>query len=302
MKNTSFKNNIQWAWDATSIETAMTCPRKYYYVMIEGRRPIKKSVHLYFGGLYAKALEHFYKYRARGASIDAAVCRVVRETLIATWDADMGQPMPFSHAAKTRFSLIRSIVWYLAEFADESKGGLQTYMLKNGKPAVELSFSFEMLEDIVLCGHLDRVATMGDEKYVMDQKTTGATLTSYYFDQFKPHNQFSLYTLAGKIVLDTPIKGVIIDAAQVAVSFTRFERSITYRTEEELNEWWESVLTTIRLTQSYTALDKFPMNLSACGNYGGCPFRHVCAAAPKIREKILAHDFKIKTWDPIKRR
>ena len=302
MKNTSFKNDVQFAWDATSIELAMTCPRKYYYKLIEGYQAKSKSIHLYYGGLYAGALERFYKYRARGMSIDAATMAVVRETLNVTWDAPNDRPMPFPHAAKTRFSLIRSIVWYIAQYGDESEGGLQTLILKNGEAAVELSFRFEMEDDIILCGHLDRVAVLGDEKSILDQKTTGSTIGPYYFEQFKPNNQFSLYILAGKIVFDIPVKGVIIDAAQIAVSFTRFERGHTYRTQEELDEWWDSALTVIRLTQSYTMLRKFPMNLASCGNYGGCEFRHVCAAAPKIRQKILDHDFTRKVWDPIKRR
>jgi len=296
LPNNSVRDGQQWAWDATSITMAQTCPTYYKYKLIYGYRPKNTSIHLIFGQHYATALEHFYKYRAAGASIEDATRRVVRETLADTWG------LTFDHAAKTRFSLIRSIVWYLAEFGDESESAVKTHHLADGKPAVELSFSFEMEEDIFLCGHLDRVVNYSDSLFVMDQKTTGGTIGTYFFDQFNPDNQMSQYSLAGKMIFHTPIKGVIIDGAQIAVNFTRFERGFTHRTQEQLDEWWRSALNTIRLTQHYMQIGEFPMNATACGNYGGCDFRNVCASSPRLREMKLKSDFIQQVWDPIERR
>lgn len=306
-KNNSFDaSGVQWAWDATSLSLAMTCPRKYYYSMIRQIRPQIDSVHLRFGALYATALEHFYKHRAEGATIDEALFLIVREALVSTWLYDeegrsLG-PEPFLDNAKNRFGLIRSIVWYVDQFGDESNAGIKTLHLSNGKPAVELSFSFQATDEIVLCGHLDRIVTYAGAKFVMDQKTTGSTIGTYFFDNFKPDVQMSLYTLAGQIVLDSPIKGVLIDGAQIAVGFTRFERGFTYRTNEELHEFLKTALVTIETTRHYTAEDYFPMNLTACGNYGGCPFRGICSTSPSHREEIIQREFKTKVWDPIERR
>jgi len=604
IENHSFENGMQWAWDATSITAAMTCPRKYYYSMIAQIQPAELSVHLRFGGLYATALEHFYKHRAEGKAIDEALLLVVKEAMLATW-TDNG-PEAFGHPAKSRFGLIRSIVWYVDQFGEESSAGIQTHHLANGKPAVELSFSFEISDDIMFCGHLDRVVTYAGQKYVMDQKaqplrtkvlgptgwkkigdlsigdlvatqsgefvpiialhpkgitkvykvsfndgesvlcaedhlwevaprtsdefktlpltkllgapptvryhiplckpiqhptadlplhpyllgvllgdgylngnsiqlsttkqwlvdrvtallptgdvikkaskfnnswtisggatlaairhlglwgklaaskfvpsiylyadieqrqelldglldtdgswngksrifdstsmsltlaveeltrslggtarsrdrgdtawrtsirlptlptgtgrryitsiirvedeetmcisvddpsglyvtekhivthnTTGGTIGPYFFDQFRMDNQMSLYTLAGQAILNSPIKGVLIDGAQIAVGFTRFERGFTYRTKEQLDEWLETALEIIHRTRSYTALGKFPMNLSACGNYGGCPFKKICETTPSHRDEVIKAEFRPKLWDPLSRR
>lgn len=298
--NKSFKDGVQWAWDATSINAAQTCPRKYYYSMIHGIQSTEASVHLRFGGLYATALEHFYKYRATGMTLDDALLAVVRETLEATWTEE--GPEQFGHAAKTRFGLIRTIVWYIDQFGVESPDGIQTLHLANGLPACELSFSFEVTQDIVFCGHLDRGVTYAGGKYVMDQKTTGGTIGPYFFNQFKPDVQMSMYTYAGQVILDSPIRGVIIDGAQIAVGFSRFERGFTYRTKDELDEWMASVLETIYRTRHYSEMGQFPMNLTACNNYGGCPFKSICGASPKNREEIIRQEFKPKVWDPIERR
>lgn len=302
MNKRSFKDGLQFAWDATSIELAQTCLRKYYYSMIRGIRPKRESVHLLFGGIYASALENFYKYRAAGDSIEDALLRVVDEALVASWDFEKGQPKHFDDTKKTRPNLIRTIVWYIDQFAEETEDGIRTYHLQNGKPAVELSFTLEANDEILLCGHLDRVVDMGGSLYVMDQKTTGGTVGTYYFEQFSPNNQMSLYSWAGQAILRSPVRGVIIDAAQIAVNFTRFERGITTRSKDQLDEWYESALYTIELARSATALQRFPMNLSACGNYGGCPFRELCSRSPKVRENFLKSDYVDHNWDPLKAR
>lgn len=308
----SFKDGVQFAWDATSLELAQTCSRKYYYSMIRGIKPRRSSVHLIFGGIYATALEHFYKYRAEGQSIDDALRQVIREALIDSWEHEYdaegqripgtGQPVYFDDVKKTRPNLIRTIVWYVEQFAIETEDGIKTYHLQSGKPAVELSFTLEFDEDTLYCGHLDRVVEFGSALYVMDQKTTGGTVGTYYFEQFKPNNQMSGYAWAGQTVLHSPVRGVIIDAAQIAVNFTRFERGITTRTKDELEEWRESASYTIRQTRHLTEQDKWPMNLSACGNYGGCPFRGLCSRSPSVRENYIKSDYTEHNWDPLKAR
>ena len=308
MERRSFSNGVQFAWDATSIELAQTCLRKYYYRMIENISPRASSVHLLFGGLYATALEHFYLYRAEGDDIDAALRRVVREALEASWNSEAGAPVEFDTSAsgaagKSRANLIRSIVWYVDQFADESDAGITTYHLSSGRPAVELSFTLEANEDILLCGHLDRVVEYGGALYWMDQKTTGTTITPRYFEQFKPHNQFYLYTWAGQSILHSPVRGGIIDAAQIAVGFTRFERHPITVTQDQLDEWFENAMWTIDTVRQATSLGYFPMNLSACGNYGGCPYRKLCARSPSVRSKFIEGDYTHpEPWDPLKAR
>jgi hypothetical protein len=270
--------------------------------MIRGVKPAMENVHLLFGGIYASALENFYKWRAEGDSIDDAMIKTVRLALEQSWDFENGHPKAFIHNAKTRVNLIRTIVWYIEQFGDETEDGMQTHHLSSGKPAVELSFALELSDDVIYCGHLDRVVDYGGHLYVMDQKTTGTTPGSYFFDQFSPSNQMSGYSWAGQIVLKSPIKGVIIDAAQIAVNFTEFARGITTRTEDQILEWQESAKYTISLAQSATKLNKFPMNAASCGNYGGCPFRTVCSRTPYLREQFLKADFVEHNWDPIKER
>lgn len=293
----SFTDGVQTAWDATSLELFQTCPRKYFYRMILNISARHKSVHLIFGGVYAKALETFYIYRAEGDTIDQALRRVVHEALHATWIN--GTPIDFDHNAKTRFNLIRSIVWYIDQFGDESEAGITTYHLASGKPAVELSFMLELPSGDLWCGHIDRVVEYAGAKWWMDQKTTGSTITPRFFEGFKPHNQFYGYTWAGQSILGTPLRGGIIDAAQIAVGFTRFERSPITVTQQQISEWLENAMQTIEEAKHATREHNFRMNLSACGNYGGCEYRTLCSRCPSIRDKFIEGDYvHPEPWEP----
>lgn len=296
--NTSFRDGVQFAWDSTSIKLAEDCLYKYKLRMIDGWSPKRKSVHILFGGWYATALEHFHKYTALGATLDEALRRVVREALESTWID--GKPWESDHNTKTRENLIRTIIWYVDHFAQDP---VTVYKLPDGTPAVEYSFSFEADNGIVLSGHIDRLVQYADAFYVMDQKTTGSTITQHYFDSYDPDTQMSLYTMAGQIIYKQKVKGVIIDAAQIAVGFSRFMRGFTFRDDAKLEEWYASAMYTIEKARDATRRNFFPLNPGSCHKYAGCEFRNICSKSPHVRDQFLEADFtKAETWDPLKRR
>lgn len=344
---------VQFVWDSTSLGWLKTCPRLYEYQMIEGWRPKGSGVHLVFGQHYHSALECYDKYRALEPerSHDDAVRNTVQELMIWTWDREEcpecegsgfigqgsvcgncvgghvgpGKPWSSDHPSKNRFSLIRSVIWYLDQFREDPAA---TLILANGKPAVELSFRMELdwgpktavwVEDeygrypgekhpkpsnqpYILCGHLDRVVEFGGQKYVMDRKTTGSSPSPHYFDGFAPDNQMSIYTLAARVQFSTPVAGVIIDAAQIAVGFTRFQRGFTYRTETQLDEWLADAKFWFAQAEGFAERGHWPMNDKACGLFGGCTFRKICSKSPEVRERFLESDFEKRPWNPLQSR
>jgi hypothetical protein len=295
-------DGFQFAWDSTSIGTFVTCPRKYYFSMLQGWTNPNKSVHLIFGGHYASALEHFHKHRAAGVGYAEAVRLVVREVLENTWDREAGAPQDWGHNTKTRDTLIRSVVWYLEHFKDDP---METVILSDGRAAVEYSFSLELSTDYLYCGHIDRLVTYGDGKdiYVQDQKTTGSSITPHFFSGYSPDYQMTGYTWAGQIIFNMPVKGVVIDAAHIAVGFTAFGRQPVTRSAKQLEEFRAEVLHYIGAAKACHESGFYPMNRTACGNYGGCEFRRICSAVPGVRSNLLEGEFKKRDrWDPLERR
>jgi hypothetical protein len=273
--------NIQFAWSSTTLSLLKECPRKYQYVVIEGWGSRDESIHLRFGQEYHSALQDYAIARAQGTPHEDAIRDTVQRLHRRVWN---WLPDRSTRAGKykNRDTILGLVIDYLDHFREDPA---ETFILGDGTPAVELSFRFELdwgpregidaatgsnlgaAQPYLLSGHLDRVVNFADGLYVMDRKTSLSTLSSYYFNQFSPSNQMSLYTLAGKIMLNSPIKGVIIDAAQVLLE-----------KPNSSNGYW-------------------PQNDTSCDKFGGCKFREVCSRSPTVREAYLKATFD--KLDPI---
>lgn len=299
---------FQWAWDSTSLGWLKECPRKYQYHMIEGYVSRGEQVHLEFGIIYHTALEHYDKYKMT-MSHDDALRAVVKEALSATWRD--GKPWRASKdlepsdktSLKCREFLIRTIIWYIDRFYDDPA---QTRINSaTGQPMVELHFQFEIDAGVnanhpyTLCGYLDRVVDFQGDPYAMDRKTTTSTLGSYYFEQYDPDNQMSLYTLASQVAFHTPVKGIIVDAAQIAVGFSRFGRSFVTKTTEQIDEWLQDLKVYLDQAHGYAFKGYWPMNDKSCHKYGGCVFREICNKSPVVRERFLESHFDHRQWNPL---
>lgn len=325
--------NIQFAWDSTSLGYFKTCPKLYWYTMIMGYRPREESVHLRFGIEYHRALQDYDECRAKGGSFEDSLRDTVRLLLSRTvdWRPD--------HKYKNRDNLIRTVIWYLEKFRDDPA---TTVVLSDGRPATEVSFRFELDwgpqaayeehpdnglhfngvivdwgkvpgQPYLLCGHLDRIVSFQDSIFVMDRKTTKSEPSSWYFTQYEPDNQMTLYTLAGQVVLSSPVKGVIIDAAQVQQEASKFGRGLTYRTPEQINEWLDGLKFWFAQQEACAVADHWPMNDKSCNSYRsaesesiGCPFRLACSKQESVREAFLNSNYdrveENARWNPLQPR
>lgn len=320
--------HIQYAWDSTSLGLFKACPRKYQYTMILGYTPKSESCHLLFGRIFHAALEAYDHAKVEGFDHNDCVHEAVRYAVEESWfyptepspEEWTGYPLlPNLNDKDTRYknreTLISLIVDYLDYYGADDTA--TTITLANGRPAVELSFRFELDfgpgeagaegQPYLLCGHLDRLVDFNDGVYVMDRKTTKTTLSEYYFNQYEPDNQMTLYTYAGQILFGSPIKGVIVDGCQIKLEEPNaFARGFTSRTEGQLNEWMVDLQATLMMAEYYATSAYWPMNDTACDKYGGCKFRGICSKDPEVREIFLKSDFDklelSERWNPLKPR
>lgn len=331
---------IQFAFDSTCLGAFKKCPRFYQLSIIEGWKPKADRVHLSFGIHYTNALEHYDHLKAvEGFEHENAMIAVVEKIMEDTWLWD--EPYKAegieahylsghrwehgdhdSHIGNKNFSnLLRSVIWYLDEFRNDPA---ETVIAEDGTPLVERSFRMELdygpiaaqsdaepelqkecsfiPQPYLLCGHLDRVVTFTGGTYVMDHKTTKTTISDYYFDQYEPNNQMSLYTLAGQVIFGSPVRGVMIDACQVAVGFSKFARGLTYRTPAQLEEWLFDLRIILGEAEAYATAGYWPMRDTSCFN---CDFnKHdgkICAKDPRVRKDFLRASFtQEEPWNPLK--
>ncbi len=283
--------------------------------MIDNWRPKETKPDLFFGLIFAEVCQGYQKSIFQGISHDDALFDMVKHVHARTWDWDS------EHKYKNKYTLVEAVITYLDQWQDDPA---KTVMLDNGQPAVELSFKFQLdwgpqvhsivatKEDgtqetiygqpYILCGHLDRIVEYNGVLMVMDQKTTRTTISDYYFDQFHPNNQMTLYTLAAGIIYDQPIRGVIIDAVQILLEKPhRTVRGFTYRTPGELDEWLEDLQHWFSLAEFFAESNYWPKNDTACDKFGGCQFKDVCNKDPSVRKAFLASSFtqEEQRWNPL---
>jgi hypothetical protein len=322
--NSSFSNSnrlLQVAMDSTSLGCFKECARKYFYSIILGLQPLGEDLHLKFGTLVHSGVEAYYHARAKGLDHEHSLEACIHQTMVATWEKKTGRPWIPVHkdaSYKNRWTLVRMLVWYLDKYG--ANDPIETIEI-DGKAAVEIPFRFDTgfvtgstNEPVLLCGYLDRIGRRHELLYIPDIKTTKYQLGSYYFKQFNPHNQFTIYTIAGRVAFALPVRGVICDAAQVLVGSNNFERMEIERDEDQLNEFmdmlheWLFVLETsaqrglelIGESQDVMLAERaYPMNETSCGNYGGCEFRETCSRTPRARREFLKSNFKSRMWDPL---
>lgn len=301
-KNTSFKNGVQFAWDNTSIALFKTCPRKYFYTIIQGYVPKIMAPPLAFGIHLHTLFQTWHILVDSGVDRHTALIRITRLAGL------LGETLPLGDSARTKETLVRAIVWYLDQFWEDKAISIK---LPSGKPAVEYHFKLPFMsyerDTVYLCGHIDRMVTWQQEAYVCDYKTTKYPLDGHFFEKFKPSTQMPLYVTACHLIADTlqdlpPAHGVIIDGVQLGVNFCRYARNVISYTLEEINEYIESLKYWIAQARFACKSSTFPANEESCDKYGGCHFREICSKPPARREAFLSGKFVRRVWDPLKPR
>lgn len=306
---------LQLAWDSTSLGALKKCGQYYKYVIIDGYVSVEPNDHIEFGSLFHSAVELYARLININKSHQQAVIDVVRWLIEATWDFETNRPWVSVEPNKTRETLIRTTIWYLDRYQDST---IKTITLPNGQPAVEVSFRFELSQDehdtrfrsqttgeeFILCGHLDKVGEFNGQNWIVDTKTTKYALDEFFFRQFTPDNQVSLYDVAGAIAFDQVVEGVVIDAIQVLVDGSRFRRLYISRTSEQREEWLRDLEVWLHTAETYAVANRWPQNEKSCGfGRSRCAFWKVCSSDPRERQNILNGMFvKRPRWNPLRTR
>lgn len=319
-RNSSFSEQLpglQLGIDSTSLGAFKKCPRYYQLSILEGwslsaasagwPESWSSSADLQFGTWMHEGRERYEDAKAQGTGHEEALEQVLGWLMCASWSE--GRPWASGDGIKNRFTLVRTLAWYLDQWRDDP---LETIQLASGAPAIEHSFRFpsgfrtrSTGEDWLLCGHLDKVGRFQGSWWISDLKTTRSQLGKWYFEAFTPDNQFSLYIFAGQVIFPFKVRGLMLDAVQVLASGARFERVPIQRTQAELAEWHRGLGWWLeRMEDCAEALAEkrqdFPMNDRACFR---CDFRGVCSKGTETgREEELRRGFRRRQWDPLQAR
>lgn len=339
---------MQIAWDATSLELFLRDPWTYYCVIVEGWRMPLPSAALLFGrllheccGVYCyhrlndadheAALDLAVEFAIRKAAEGEPVVGEVGEPNLPSWSLDeiaANSARRGDRNQRDTYRLLRAVVWWCDEYGNDPL--YQPIRLPSGRPAIEIHFDLPLGftiggHDARLCGHLDGIvrAETG-ELIVREWKHTTATIggdrmsAKYYFLRYKPNVQTNTYALAGKILLPSePVRGVLVEACQTAVTFAHFEREWIDRPPAICDEWIECIR---HHTSRASALADQAASLVAEGHdpslayaramnpatmrqYGQNLFADAAFRLPRLRRQYLASKaVRTERWNPTEAR
>lgn len=305
---------LQLEWSAHSLRSFATCPRRYYYEIVRGLRlAAKDTSDTVFGLLYHGALEEFDRAVLAGRDIS----EIRQDVLLWVLDhsgeryatepggsPDGFRPLPMPEGAKSRWSLIRAVLWYIDDFERQGENGAMPYAFPDGTPGLELEFSIPLPlryfapngengvlgegEQYSLRGYLDSLCTAQGQVLVRERKTTKNAIGPYYFDGYTPDPQIDTYDLVASVLFpELKVAGVLVEAMQTGVNFARFQRQPIHRTPAQRDEWYEEIIALIGEAENCAKNDFWPRRTAVCGLYGGCPFRKVCGKSPSVRNVFL---------------
>lgn len=209
---------------------------------------------------------------------------------------------------KNRWTLVRSFIEY-ADYMHEHPG-IKPYVFPDGRVASELSFNFDLPfpspdgKPYVLAGNLDGLVASSMFVAVREKKTTKNTIDNRYFNRYNPDVQVDVYDMASHLLYGDTLKpyGIMVEATQVAVNFTRILRKFINIPPERRAEFLHDIESWILDAEESARKGYYRKNTAACSANGGCPFGGICRMAPSARHIFLPETFRREWWNPLQER
>lgn len=271
--------------DNFALTMFQSCPAKYDLRMRQGWTARRRSAALGFGGALHEGLAEWYKTHDKVKALEA-----------------INKHWPHNTPTDDYRNLEKCVtvmIDYLRHYPSE----MWNVVGFPENPMVECTFTLDTgltLEDgepIEYGGIFDGLIEMNGVVYVLEHKSTSQMGPSY-FNQFKPNNQVTGYVWAAQHLSGGRVGGALINAIGVYKSSpTKFERTITSRSNEEIEEWLKNVRNTCQMIRDCEKRGVWPLHTPSCVQYGLCEFHSVHSlSSAKTRERLLEQDYVREPW------
>lgn len=277
-------------YDYTSMSTFMTCQRKYDFRMNRGLVGHLPPQAADFGKCIHLALDSWYQDK----DVDHAIA-IFKDNYVESDEDDK----------RTH----KMGVWILSNY--HNKYYDQPFKVLS----VEQEFNIPLPNGNQLIGRIDKVIEWDGVIWGVDHKTTSA-LGPSYMRFHTPNLQFSGYTWALQQLGYKNCAGILVDAILVAKgliegksksNLTPLARDFAYRSKEDIVEYLQTIMAIQHHIGMYDDLHQQGKNMAyvpnwdACVDYGECPYRKICKEPVEMRERIIASEYRVEHWNPIKK-
>jgi recombinational DNA repair protein RecR len=314
MKMTEQRDRI---WDFTTLDTFLTCRRKYYWRMVRHLVPKTVAPALEFGKAIHLGLEAYYNAKKNGvvAALDPAI-----KAFVEGYKDREGEEL------RTVENGIKLLTGYALVYQNEPIEVTDVEVgfvvpIKNESPECvhcgniftstieEVCSNCKESRIILYGGRLDALVKWDGQLFVLETKTT-AMLRGSFFKQFEPNMQVDGYTLAAIRYTGKHCVGVIINALEPWKEVKRptektkkledhFARHISSRSDKDLVDFSNQAHQIIRDIKLCEDTGEFYQNKHACFNYNyECPYKQLCLYGDD--QRLVDKDYIVEKWEPFK--
>ena len=213
-----------------------------------------------------------------------------------------GDREPPEKSNKTYGALCGALISYCEEYPLDTDAVKP--VLYGGTAAVEFTFAVPIPDcfhpvtndPLLYGGRFDFLGEFQDQLYVVDDKTT-SQLGQSWSKQWELNSQFTGYVY-GAQQMGLDVAGAIIRGQSILKSGFGHAQVIIYRPQWQIDRWLNSLKEDVwnMISDWKSGQYKFALG-SACSNYGGCEFLHLCTKQdplPWVQSHYVTH-----VWNPL---
>jgi hypothetical protein len=270
-----------------------TCKRKYYLARILGLAPERGSNALRYGSTWHAFIEGYYSFiKENGWAEDGKAIERAAKYGKAVWEHETEQGQFFDEGDYRTFSnCAQSFLEYVGEFAYD-KGHMkivETEQVFNH--IIELTENEEWLfpslmeREIHFTGRLDIQVELSGMNWLVEVKSTGQPIRTQG-ERLNRSPQILGYSYAGRHALNFESQGCLVSIHHISSKRKKngewgtvkreFKRIPQIFTDEDLDNWRLSFLSTCNDIMFYEEGNTWPMQFDSCYSFGRCQFSNIC--------------------------
>lgn len=290
--------------DSTAVSEFSACEQKWLYSSIECLT--RDSIHLHFGGAYARGLEvmrtAFYE---RGESVEAALIEG-QIALIKFWGGreplTPSQLHPEARSPKCLETCVGALDYYVSVW-NPMLDPVVPARLHPTRRAIEFTFALPLPgcnhpvtnDPILYTGRCDMIADYNGALYPHDDKTA-SQLGASWANQWDLRGQFIGYKWACR-EYGHAVPGMIVRGVSILKNGFGNAQTIIAIDDWKVDQWLDAVQRKYsRMVEAWKSNSPIRNFSDSCASFSGCQFTTLCNSPQPDRWK---GEYDKRNWNPL---
>jgi|SRR6185312_2427028 len=287
--------------DSSMRSAFVACPEQWRRRYLEGWTRPGRSIHLHFGGAFAKGMEafrnHFYRESGTIGSIDDSLSFAI-ECAISAWGDTDPSGNGTNKSLDRLIGALESFVSHYNPITDYA----QPHRSADGRLCTEFGFAVPLPianpstgEPLLYSGRFDQIVSAHGALMGEDDKTT-TQLGASWGNQWRLRAQFTGYVWGAR-AFGYPLQGFIVRGISILKGGYGHAEVIEQRPDHMIADWHQNLLIDVHRMIACWETNTWPKALdAACSAYGGCQFQDLCVA--REPDRWLAN-YEQQPFDPL---